>query len=199
MPASARPVPWDDHTNDITRITSGIVEALHLPNKLKEAVITAADLHDLGKKRELWQRSIGNPDPADWHAKPGKPAGQPRWRPRHISPYRHELGSLLDVLDMGGPFRGRLDAMDDEMQDVVLHLIASHHGKARPHFPSDEVFDPSHSQAAADEAALDAMRRYARLQRRYGRWGLAYLESLLRAADWAASARAGTADGGLPV
>ena len=26
------------------------------------------------------------------------------------------------------------------------------------------------------------------LQRKYGRWGLAYLESLLRAADWAASA-----------
>lgn len=32
------------------------------------------------------------------------------------------------------------------------------------------------------------MRRYADLQRRYGRWGLAYLESLLRAAGWAASA-----------
>jgi hypothetical protein len=31
-------------------------------------------------------------------------------------------------------------------------------------------------------------RRFARLQRKYGRWGLAYLESLPRAADWAASA-----------
>jgi len=29
---------------------------------------------------------------------------------------------------------------------------------------------------------------FARLQRKYGRWGLAYLESLLRAADYAASA-----------
>jgi CRISPR-associated endonuclease/helicase Cas3 len=26
------------------------------------------------------------------------------------------------------------------------------------------------------------------LQQKYGRWGLAYLESLLRAADWSASA-----------
>jgi len=30
-------------------------------------------------------------------------------------------------------------------------------------------------------------RRFARLQRAHGRWGLAYLESLLRAADYAAS------------
>ena len=32
------------------------------------------------------------------------------------------------------------------------------------------------------------MRRFVRLQRRFGRWGLAYLESLVRAADYKASA-----------
>ncbi len=36
--------------------------------------------------------------------------------------------------------------------------------------------------------ASEVPRRFARLQRKYGRWGLAYLESLLRAADYAASA-----------
>jgi CRISPR-associated endonuclease/helicase Cas3 len=36
--------------------------------------------------------------------------------------------------------------------------------------------------------AASVPRHFARLQRQFGRWGLAYLESLLRAADYAASA-----------
>jgi len=36
--------------------------------------------------------------------------------------------------------------------------------------------------------AAEVPQRFPRLQRKYGRWGLAYLESLLRAADYAASA-----------
>jgi CRISPR-associated endonuclease/helicase Cas3 len=74
------------------------------------------------------------------------------------------------------------------MKDLVLHLIASHHGRARPHFPPDEAFDPERSTSDAETLAIETPRRFARLQRKYGRWGLAYLESLLRAADWAASA-----------
>jgi CRISPR-associated endonuclease/helicase Cas3 len=74
------------------------------------------------------------------------------------------------------------------MQELVLHLIAAHHGRARPHFPPDEAFDPERPQQIADEMAAKVPQRFARLQRKYGRWGLAYLESLLRAADWAASA-----------
>jgi len=34
------------------------------------------------------------------------------------------------------------------------------------------------------------MRRFGRLQQRFGRWGLAWLESLLRCADIAASRQA---------
>lgn len=71
----------------------------------------------------------------------------------------------------------------------MLHLIAAHHGRARPHFPTEEAFDPERPLADADALATETPRRFARLQRKYGRWGLAYLESLLRAADWAASAQ----------
>ena len=74
------------------------------------------------------------------------------------------------------------------MKDLVLHLIAAHHGRGRPHFTSDEAFDPDAQSAVADTLAIEIPRRFARLQRTYGRWGLAYLESLLRAADWTASA-----------
>jgi CRISPR-associated endonuclease/helicase Cas3 len=83
------------------------------------------------------------------------------------------------------------------MRDLVLHLIAAHHGRARPHFPVDptsdppidETFDPESDSRMAAAVAIETPRRFARLQRQYGRWGLAYLESLLRAADYAASAK----------
>jgi CRISPR-associated endonuclease/helicase Cas3 len=51
------------------------------------------------------------------------------------------------------------------------------------------VFDPEPKGQKVDEIAAAVVQRFAWLQRRYGRWGLAYLESLLRAADYAASAR----------
>jgi CRISPR-associated endonuclease/helicase Cas3 len=74
------------------------------------------------------------------------------------------------------------------MKDLVLHLIAAHHGRGRPHFPLDEVLEPEPKGKDITKIASNVPQRFARLQRKYGRWGLAYLESLLRAADYAASA-----------
>jgi len=188
--ASAEPVTWQAHTDTVTKRAQDLAEALPLDDSLKNAIVLAAELHDLGKRRELWQRSIGNPNPAgpEWYAKPGKPKDGRQWRPRVLSRYRHEFGSLLDVLDAEQEYHKRLEALPEEMRDVVLHLIAAHHGYARPHFPIEATIDPNHSQSVADDVARDSLRRYSRLERRFGRWGLAYLESLLRAADWAASA-----------
>jgi CRISPR-associated endonuclease/helicase Cas3 len=186
--ASTTPIRLEHHANDVVERATAIVDKLGLPEDMKRAVCLAAKLHDLGKKRRLWQRSIGNPVPNSWYAKSGKPANGPRWRPRRLNDYRHEFGSLLDILHCDPSHLADFHQLDETMQDVVLHLIAAHHGYARPHFPTTTTIDPDHTQVAADKAAIDIPRRYARLQRKYGRWGLAYLESLLRAADWAASA-----------
>src|SRR5262249_26601863 len=103
--------------------------------------------------------------------------------------YRHEFGSLVDVLDETQSYHAEFRKLSGDMQDVVLHLIAAHHGRGRPHFPPDEVFDPEPNGRDVDAIAAELPHRFARLQRKYGRWGLAYLESLLRAADFAASAK----------
>jgi CRISPR-associated endonuclease/helicase Cas3 len=166
------------HQDKAGRIARRIGEALGLPADLRDAVELAARHHDDGKKRQVWQNSIGNREyPAKALAKSGH--NRP---PEELSGYRHEFGSLLDVKD-----DGQFQQQPPDLQDLILHLIAAHHGRARPHFPADEAFDPERSESAWYEAAVEAPRRFARLQRRYGRWGLAWLESLVRAADYLAS------------
>lgn len=187
---SLQPITWQHHTDRVFEEATRIVGALNLPQPMQDAIILAAKLHDLGKRREMWQRSIGNPNPENWHAKGGKPEGEKRWRPQRLSPYRHEFGSLLDVAAQVdyADWSADWEALDEHHQEIVLHLIAAHHGYARPHFTAKGMLDPEPPEGVdPHEVAADTMRRYARLQRRYGRWGLAYLESLLRAADWAAS------------
>ncbi len=181
-----RIITWQHHTDDVTNGLVRIAAALFPDNEaLRTALKVAAKLHDLGKKRIVWQKSIGNPIPNNWHAKSGwDPIRKRKWKSMELTTYRHEFGSLVD-LETDVDF---LNLPSEDMKDLVLHLIAAHHGYSRPHFP--EPFDPEPpAGVSADDMAMSVPRRFARLQRKYGRWGLAYLESLLRAADWAASAK----------
>jgi CRISPR-associated endonuclease/helicase Cas3 len=75
---------------------------------------------------------------------------------------------------------------DEDVRELALHLIATHHGFGRPHFsnPLDQEFETAHCEAIHTEA----IRRFAHLQRKYGWWQLAWLENLLRCADALASA-----------
>ncbi|MFL7905039.1 type I-U CRISPR-associated helicase/endonuclease Cas3 [Azospirillum argentinense] len=135
---------------------------------------TAARLHDLGKDRALWQAAMAAP-------RPGRPFAKTEGggNLRLLAGYRHEFGSLGDAGAL-------LDLPDGEERDLVLHLIAAHHGHARPSIPPiDPDRPPSANAALAAEAAL----RFARLQRRLGPWALAGWEALLRAADQRASRR----------
>jgi CRISPR-associated endonuclease/helicase Cas3 len=178
------PIPWKDHTCQVTEYAKRIAVNLGLSLELQKAIELAAKFHDLGKRRLLWQRSIGNPNPSQWYAKSGRdPQTGIIWKPLEITTYRHEFGSLVDV-----NAESEFQTLSDDMKDLVLHLLAAHHGYGRPHFPSDRAFDPEPKGQDVSAIAAEVPRRFARLQRRYGRWGLAYLESLLRAADYAASA-----------
>ena len=180
----------EPHLKTAEGFAQAIVDKLRLVEPEASAVKLAAKWHDLGKHRKIWQRSIGNRDyPAKVLAKSG---GQ--MRPIDLNNFRHEFGSLIDL-----QHKPEFRALAPGLQDLVLHLIASHHGRARPHFPAGETFDRERTtDEAAAAVAREVPRRFARLQRQYGRWGLAYLESLLRAADALAS-QANDANGANPA
>jgi CRISPR-associated endonuclease/helicase Cas3 len=183
--SNRKPVAWHVHTDDVTNNATAYLANLPLPQELKDAVILAAEWHDLGKKRKSFQTVLGNfryPGSSQVLAKSGKTGG------RVAELCRHEFASLVDVLDEEQPYLAKLRGFSGDMQDVVLHLIAAHHGYGRPHFPADRIRDTEPKGQDVDAIAIGVVQRFAQLQRRFGRWGLAYLESLLRAADYAASA-----------
>lgn len=176
----ARDYPLDRHLSDVRAEAKRFVSNLSLDADIQDAVIFAAASHDLGKDRERWQRDVGNSDyPAQKWAKSGRSKAA-----TEQSSYRHEFGSMLDVQAL--PDFARLSP---DSQELALHLVAAHHGRARPHFPADEAFDDNYPDKV-QSLAVEVLQRYARLQRKYGRWGLAYLESLVRAADYMASEKA---------
>jgi CRISPR-associated endonuclease/helicase Cas3 len=196
---SSTAVTLEKHVADVVGHVRNIAAKLGLSDSLSRCIILAAQIHDLGKRRTHWQQGIGNYDKTECFAKSGKhPITGKKFKPRPgLDPYRHEFGSLLDVLAPSQHQEADQDllhaftALTDEEKDIVLHLVAAHHGRARPHFPmspADETFDPGSDYDATQKTAAEVPQRFARLQRRFGRWGLAYLETLLRAADYAASA-----------
>ncbi|MBX5454900.1 MAG: type I-U CRISPR-associated helicase/endonuclease Cas3 [Acidobacteriia bacterium] len=178
--AAASEQVLDEHLRWVAREAEKIVERIGLKAAnpdVAEAIVIAASWHDRGKNRPEWQKAIGNRDPA----KPLAKSGQRGFDASACGTYRHEFGSLRE-------------AMEDQAignhteRDLILHLIAAHHGWARPHFePEHGDFPVSDEQNA--EIVAETMRRFARLQRRFGHWGLAWLEALLRAADYSATER----------
>jgi CRISPR-associated endonuclease/helicase Cas3 len=167
----------DPHLDAAGQSAERFVDTLRLGEPVRSAVVFATRHHDRGKRRDRWQRAIGNVAyPKEVWAK-----SEHSRSPEDVIAYRHEFGSLLDVSDLSKT--PEFAALAEEARELVLHLIAAHHGRARPHFPPDERYDPERPEDEAERMAGQVPQRFERLQRRYGRWGLAYLESLVRAAD----------------
>jgi CRISPR-associated endonuclease/helicase Cas3 len=170
-----------------------IVERVGLSDIATEALALAAFLHDEGKKSQRWQRAFRAPREKD-HAGIYKVFAKTRGPIDQaiLDGYRHEFGSLA-IFELGNDWakqlpaevRKRIDNLPQDWRDLVLHLVAAHHGRARPVIETRGCEDAPPS--ALEARARDVVLRFARLQKQWGPWGLAWWEALLRAADQQAS------------
>ena len=166
----------DEHLAWAGEAARTIGKRLGLPEDYIRMLVVAARAHDLGKAREQWQNAMNAPIDGRPYAKT-KAGGNPRM----LNGYRHEFGSLGDAMD-----DDELAALPEPLRELALHLIASHHGYARPAIPAIDPDTPP--SLLAERVGMVAL-RFARLQREWGPWGLAWWEAIFRAADWQASAR----------
>ncbi|WP_437623234.1 type I-G CRISPR-associated helicase/endonuclease Cas3g [Sorangium sp. So ce1151] len=193
-----------EHLGGVASWARRFAEQCGLPLEVARDVALAARWHDAGKVDPRFQRMLHGgselraavaPEPlaksalvaADRAARAHafKRSGYPQGS-------RHELASVaLLEAEACAPLLGQ--AVD---RDLVLHLVASHHGWCRPFAPV--VVDSEPVELAMDAegnvvrissdhglARLDSgiAERFWRLVERYGWFGLAWLEAILRLAD----------------
>lgn len=191
-------VPLADHLEGVAQYAEVFARSCGMPDHVVHDVVLAAKLHDLGKidpRFQAWMRGgdrLAARIDGQILAKGLLPACRTQ-RAREASGYpkgmRHEYLSAVLLAD-----HEVLGAAYD--RDLVLHLVLSHHGGARP-VPLP-VPDPSpvdvkwardgqeftgSTDVASSLDALEALERFWRLTRRYGWWGLAWIEAVLRLAD----------------
>lgn len=195
-------VSLDRHLTGVRSFAARFAEAVSLPEPVASDVALAAWLHDLGKADPRFQLWLHGGDPVG-HAMAMEPLAKSpiamrdrvaRERARRQAGYprgmRHELTSVA-LVQHSEELRGRASDWD-----LVLHLVASHHGWCRPFAPPALDLDPVEVKVTIEGIPLAASsehhlvridsgvaERFWRLVRSYGWWGLAWLEALVRLAD----------------
>lgn len=165
-----------DHQQWAMAAAKELSERLRLPKELGGMLALAAVLHDEGKRATCWQTAFHAP-------RGGETLAKTTSRPNFtiLGGYRHELGSL--PVAEGDP---RVRELPARLRELCLHVIAAHHGQARPLLRTTGAEEPpSVLESRAQAIAL----RFCELTNEWGPWGLAWWETLLRAADVQASKR----------
>lgn len=197
------------HTRHVVDLVDLTATALALPESIRAVLRAAAELHDFGKADPRFQALLlgGNPhaayalpEPLAKSARKRSSAAeytQARLRVGLPDAFRHEMTSVQIA-----------ESVSNELPDPVLglHLIAAHHGYARPFAPviDDPEPPPLHVPPIGNHPSLSLTtgqrtaspphridsgipERFWQLLRQHGPWGLAFLETLLRLADQQAS------------
>ena len=172
-----------------------------LPQELIEDLALSGFLHDAGKahpdfKRFLYggdELAANGPDLAKSARLPPNAREWDELRLRSGLPRgaRHEIASLCFAAA-----HNRFEKAHD--RDLVLWLVGTHHGHGRPFFPAEtewprkgETFEAdlgdgkllSKTSRSLAELTSQWFELFERVTTRYGVWGLARLEAILRLAD----------------
>ena len=205
---SRKAVSIDAHAKHVVQQVKRFVRTLNLSEPVASDVKLAAFLHDAGKAYRRFQDYLSGGD--RWNrpdrpamAKSGRRSPKGAWERAGLPDgWRHEALSVRIA---------RAHPQFAEARDpaLVLWLIGTHHGLGRPFF---DFADPNEGGAGHEEPAAcldvddwrlahgpgpqsmafdvdgaDWAALYQQLRQRYGIWGLAHLEALLRLADHRAS------------
>ncbi|QNG19863.1 type I-U CRISPR-associated helicase/endonuclease Cas3 [Rhodococcus triatomae] len=178
--ASRAPVLLDDHNAAVADRGRALATVLGVAEDVAEALASAGLHHDAGKVDVRFQKLLGakaevlaksERRTAQWLASGKGASGLPVG-------WRHEQLSVV----LAAPAVG-----DSPLADLVLRLVGTSHGRGRSGFPhtAEELIGagglPAHAVELFDVGTWD--RILDDTHRRWGVWGSAYLEALLRAAD----------------
>jgi CRISPR-associated endonuclease/helicase Cas3 len=208
-------VVLDVHSRHVEERARDYAKRLGLSDELSNDLSLAAWLHDIGKADRRFQRMLrGGSEIAYYRdeerilAKSGMAAGSraEHRRAQQQSGYprgtRHEVQSLAMIETARGQVAEKAHDLD-----LVMHLVASHHGHCRPFAPANEDPEPvdvvlaEHESATFGTLAFGATTsahglhrldspladRFWSLVTKYGWLELCWLEAILRLADHRAS------------
>lgn len=197
-------IQLDQHGEAVGTLSALIATQLGLEPQCVDVVRRAGWWHDLGKADVRFQRWLdphrgsGNGRVSHLLAKSHMPKS--RWNATRIAagwPHggRHEALSarLIEIW-----LEDRRDEFGSSLADLLLHLVISHHGGGRPlTLPAEDdsaenvasEIEGVAVEAPADLSIIDwdQPARFRRLNLRFGPWGLALLETIVRQADHSVS------------
>lgn len=190
-----------DHLAGVESFARRFAMALALPTATIDDIAFAGRLHDLGKADPRFQLLLHGGDviaeamATTLLAKSSVSLRDRRARARARERSGYPRGARHELMSVALVEQSNLSARAADWE-LVLHLVASHHGYCRPFAPPAVDPEPVEVVAEIDEIALAASSdhqlvrvdsgvadRFWALVDRYGFWGLAWLEAILRLAD----------------